>query len=165
MNHVDLESRYGSLTLRLAPAPHPDGPQSPAVAWAVRTLNQGLELSLVTPEDPDAPQTLIELFEEIDAEQRGWDGPKQWESRFGALKIVATHDQINAVILKLDLRGGIMPQWTAQAEIHLDPGRFNRVAANLKLYVEQLPDEVEDEAAASQPVGQRRSGHGIRDTG
>ena len=142
MNHVDIVSRFGLLTLRLTPVPRPDDvPPSERPAWEARLLKQGLDATIVTQEDPDEPQTLIEFMNEIYAERLGWDGKREWRSRFGALTIVADHDQINTVRLYVQLSGGVIPQWTAYAELHVDPGRFHRVAANLELFNAALADE------------------------
>ena len=45
------------------------------------------------------------------------------------------------------LRGGVVPQWTASCELHVDPCRFDRVAKNLELYGSELFGDEYDEDA------------------
>ena len=143
MEHVDIASRFGDLTLRITPVPHPwDTAQ---VAYDVQLTGVIMDASSVYWEDDDAPQTFIEFSRELADNHKGFDGDRTWESAGGALKIRADHDQINATRLFVTLTGGPIPPWSASAELHVDPFRFDRVAINLELFnAELLGGEVED---------------------
>ena len=143
MKFVDIASRFGDVTLRVTPVPHPwnDG----EVAYDVQLTGVILDASSVYVEDDDAPQTLIEFARELADNHKGFDGERIWESAGGALKIRADHDQINATRLYVTLTGGPVPPWSASAELHVDPFRFDRVAINLELFRDELlAGEVED---------------------
>lgn len=143
MKHIDITSRFGDVTLRITPVPHPwDESQ---VAYDVQLTGVILDASNVYMEDDDAPQTLTEFSRELADNHKGFDGERVWESAGAALKIRAEHDQINATRLYVTLTGGPVPPWSASAELHVDPYRFDRVAINLELFRgELLAGEVED---------------------
>lgn len=143
MKFVDIASRFGDVTLRVTPVPHPwnDG----QAAYDVQLTGVNLDASNVFVEDDDAPQTLIEFCRELADNHKGFDGERLWESAGAALKIRADHDQVNATRLYVTLTGGPVPSWSAYAELHVDPFRFDRVATNLELFRnELLAGEVEN---------------------
>lgn len=146
MRFVDIASRFGDVTLRVTPVPHPWNDAE--VAYDVQLTGVVLDASDVYVEDGDAPQTLIEFCRELADDHKGFDGERLWESAGGALRIRADHDQVNATRLYVTLTGGPTPQWSAYAELHVDPFRFDRVAINLGLFGDELlAGEVEDPTA------------------
>jgi hypothetical protein len=155
MKHVDIESRFGDVTLRIAPVPHPW--ESSQVAYDVQLTGVILDASDVYVEDNEAPQTLIEFCRGLADDHKGFDGERVWASAGGALKIRADHDQINATRLYVTLTGGPVPPWSAYAELHVDPFRFDRVAINLELFgKELLAGEVEDPTAEPDRIDPRK---------
>jgi hypothetical protein len=146
MKHIDIASRFGDVTLRVTPVPHPwDDSQ---VAYDVQLTGVILDASNVYFEDAEAPQTLTEFCQALADDHKGFDGERVWNSAGEALKIRADHDQINATRLYVTLTGGPVPPWSAYAELHVDPYRFDRVAKNLVLFSgELLAGEVEDPTA------------------
>lgn len=136
MKHIDIASRFGDVTLRITPVAHPwDESQ---VAYDVQLTGVILDASNVYWEDADAPQTLVEFTRGLADDHKGFDGERTWESAGGALRIRAEHDQINATRVYATLTGGPVPPWSASAELHVDPFRFDRVAINLELFAKEL---------------------------
>lgn len=155
MKYVDITSRFGDVTLRLTPVPHPWNDSH--VAYDVQLTGVILDASDVYVEADGAPQTLIEFCRELADNHKGFDGERNWESAGGALKIRADHDQINATRLYVTLTGGPVPPWSANAELHVDPFRFDRVAINLELFgAELLAGEVEDPTAEPPRIDPRQ---------
>lgn len=144
MKYVDIESRFGDVTLRVTPVPHPWDPEADRPGWDVQLTGHDLDASGVYVEDDEAPQTLVEFCRELADEHKGFDGEKRWESAGGELEIRADHDQVNTTRLYVTLAGGPPPRWSASAELHVDPLRFDRVYKNLELYGDEvLSGEVE----------------------
>jgi hypothetical protein len=157
MKYVDIASRFGDVTLRVTPVPHPWDTAATRPAYDVQLTAPTLDASSVAIEDDDAPQTLIEFCRELADDHKGFDFDRHWESLGGDLKIRADHDQINAIRLYVTLSGGVVPRWTAYAEMHVDPGRFDRVAINLGLFGDELINgEVEDPNAEPERIDPRR---------
>jgi len=159
MRHIDIASRFGDVTLRVTPVPHPwdDG----QVAYDVALTAVILDASDVYLEDAEAPQTLTEFCRGLADDHRGFDGEREWSSAGAALTIRADHDQINATRLYVTLTGGPTPPWSASAELHVDPYRFDRVATNLVLFSgELLAGEVEDPTAEPERIDPRQRARG-----
>jgi hypothetical protein len=157
MKYVDIASRFGDVTLRVTPVAHPWDTAAARPAFDVQLTAPNLDVSVVAIEDDEAPQTLIAFCRELADEHKGFDYDKRWESLGGDLKIRADHDQINATRLYVTLSGGVVPRWTASAELHVDPLRFDRVAINLGLFGDALiAGEVEDPHAEPQRIDPRQ---------
>ena len=159
MKYIDIASRFGDVTLRITPVPHPWDERQ--VAYDVQLTGVVLDASSVYWEDGEAPQTLTEFCRGLADDHKGFDGERSWESAGGALKIRADHDQINATRLYVTLTGGPVPPWTASAELHVDPFRCDRVAINLDLFArELLAGEVEDPTAEPPRIDPRERARG-----
>lgn len=155
MKHVDIESRFGDVILRITPVPHPWNEGQ--VAYDVQLTGVLLDASNVYMEADDAPQTLVEFCRGLAEDHKGFDGERVWESAGGALKIRADHDQINAIRLYVTLTGGPVPPWSASAELHVDPFRFDQVHRNLELFdSELLAGQVEDPNAEPPRIDPRK---------
>lgn len=155
MKYVDIASRFGDVTLRVTPVAHPW--DETKFAYDVQLTGVALDASNVYMEADDAPQTLVEFCRGLADDHKGFDGERVWESAGGALKIRADHDQINATRLYVTLTGGPVPPWSAYAELHVDPFRFDRVAINLDLFAEELlAGEVEDPSAEPPRIDPRK---------
>ncbi len=74
----------------------------------------------------------IDLFEAIAREWRGWQGPKQWESLEGELKLTATMDRTGHVSVQVELRRG--GAWELRAWIVLEAGQLDAIAAQLRRF-------------------------------
>ncbi len=145
MKFVDIVSRFGDTTLRITPMRHPWDQETTQPAWDIQLTGPELDVSGRYVEDSESEQTLIEYCEELAAEHKGWDGEKTWQSAGGDITLSANHDQVNTTRMTATLRGGVVPQWTASCELHVDPYRFDRVAKNLVLYGEELFGDEYDE--------------------
>jgi hypothetical protein len=131
---VDIVSRFGEVTLRLTPVRHPWDTSTEKPAYDMQLTGPDLDCSSVYVENTEAPQTLIEFFEELVAEHKGWDGEKRWASAGEDVTLVASHDQINTTRLDVTMTGGVTPRWRVFSEIHVDPFRFDQVAKNLTYF-------------------------------
>ncbi|HVL30976.1 MAG TPA: DUF6228 family protein [Solirubrobacteraceae bacterium] len=150
-----LQARYGGARLELTPVRHPHDPQSAQrPTWRARVTGRsfegaavagqplqsdaaaaiGMQAEMICPESPWEDQSLHEFFDELYADHRGWDGERSWRSQLEHLTLVAVHDQINTVHLRVELRGIADPPWLAAVTLPLDPGVFHRIAANAKLF-------------------------------
>jgi hypothetical protein len=169
MNYVDIVSRVGDVTLRVTPIRQPWDTETTQPAYDMQvTAPPDLDASGIFVEDDESPQTLTGFFRELADDHKGWDGDKHWQSLGADLKIRADHDQLNTTRLYVTLTGGVVPQWTLYAELHVDPGRFDRVSLNLELYGERLfgedydpdgePVRIDPRQAAREPI--RRIGSG-----
>ena len=138
---IVLESaRISSGRLELRPVDHPREPDSAErPTWNASLTAANLSATIVAPEGDEEERTLAEFFDWIYEDRHGWDGERSWKSEFGGeLSMTCVHDQINTVRLRIELRGGVVPQWTATAELHMDPGRFHRLGANAALYFDRF---------------------------
>ena len=155
MKYVDIASRFGDVTLRLTPVPHPWSETQ--AAYDVQLTGVILDASNVYMEADDAPKTLAEFCRGLADDHTGFDGERRWESAGAALALRADHDQINATRLHVTLTGGPVPPWSASAELHVDPFRFDRVAINLELFgAELLAGEIEDPTAEPPRIDPRK---------
>jgi hypothetical protein len=150
-----LEARYGGGRLELTPVPHPHDPEGAGrPTWRARLTGRsfegaavaghrlqtqaaagvGLQAEMICPESPYEEQSLHEFFDDLYAERQGWDGERAWRSQLEHLVLVAEHDHINTVKLRIELRGIADPPWLASLTLPLDPGVFHRIGANAKLF-------------------------------
>jgi hypothetical protein len=166
-----LDARYGGGRLELTPVPHPHDPdKAERPTWlaklsgrgsegakvagtflgADKAVPPGLVAEMVCPESPYEDQLLHEFFDELYDNRMGWDGQRTWVSHFEHLRLVAEHDQVNTVGLRIELRGIADPPWLASLTLPLDPGVFHRLAANAKLFGEaSLAEGAGDDSSAS----------------
>jgi len=150
-----LEARYGGGRLELTPVRHPHDPEgAERPTWHAKlngrgfegaamagnrrvdeaAANPGLVAEMVCPESPWEDQLLHEYLDELHAERQGWDGERTWQSQYEHLTLIAEHDHVNTISLRVELRGIADPQWLASLTLPLDPGVFHRIGANAKLF-------------------------------
>lgn len=166
-NTLVLKARFGGSEVRLTPVPHPHDPKFERPTWRVRLVGRGFEgaanagqrlgheidvddglvAEMVCPESPWEDQLLHEFFDELYADRQGWDGERRWVSQLDRLTLVVEHDQINTATLRAELRGLADPPWMASVTLPLDPGVFHRIAANAKLFGDQVLDGASAENA------------------
>jgi hypothetical protein len=142
MNDLTLvleSARISSGRLELTPVAHPREPESAERAtWHASLTADGLAVTIVAREGNEQERTLAEFFDWIFEGRQGWDGEREWQSAYGALRMTCVHDQINTVKMRVALRGSAFPQWTVVAELHMDPGRFHRIGANARLFFDRF---------------------------
>jgi hypothetical protein len=157
-----LDARYGGGRLELTPVPHPHDPgKAERPTWLAKLTGRGSEgakvagtflgadkavppglvAEMVCPESPYEDQLLHEYFDDLYENRMGWDGERTWVSHFEHLTLIAEHDQVNTVNLRIELRGIADPPWLASLTLPLDPGVFHRLAANAKLFGDAAVDE------------------------
>jgi hypothetical protein len=151
MNDLTLvleSARISSGRLELTPVAHPSEPESvERASWHANLTADGLAVTIVAPESDEQKRTLAEFFDWIFEGRQGWDGEREWQSAHGALRMICAHDQINTVKMRVQLRGGVYPQWTVLAELHMDPGRFHRIGANAQLFFDRFRGVALEESA------------------
>ena len=170
-NTLALEARYGGGRLELTPVAHPHDPgKSERPTWLAKLTGRGFEgtkvagnfqgaeqavapglvAEMVCPESPWEDQQLHEYFDELYEHRSGWDGERSWTSQWEHLTFVASHDHVNTVSLRVELRGIADPPWLASVTLPLDPGVFHRIGANAKLFGDaSLGEASTDESSAS----------------
>jgi hypothetical protein len=150
-----LDARYGGGRLELTPVAHPHDPdKAERPTWLAKLTGRGSEgakvagtflgadkavppglvAEMVCPESPYEDQLLHEYFDDLYENRMGWDGQRTWVSHFEHLTLIAEHDQVNTVNLRIELRGIADPPWLASLTLPLDPGVFHRLAANAQLF-------------------------------
>ena len=79
---------------------------------------------------------LIEFFDRLAEDWRGFTGERTFTSLEGDLALAARHD--GHVQLRVTLRQSTLPDgWTAEAHVRLDPGeQLSRVVEDLRLALE-----------------------------
>jgi hypothetical protein len=154
-NTLVLDARYGGGRLELTPVAHPHEPsKAERPTWLAKLTGRGFEgakvagmfqgadkvvphglvAEMVCPESPWEDQLLHEYFDELYEHREGWDGQRTWTSQWEHLSLVAEHDRVNTVNLRIELRGIADPPWLASVTLPLDPGVFHRIGANAKLF-------------------------------
>jgi hypothetical protein len=168
-----LDARYGGGRLELTPVPHPhDRDKADRPTWLAKLIGRGAEgakvagtflgadkevppglvAEMVCPESPYEDVLLHEYFDDLYEHRMGWDGQRTWVSHFEHLTLVAEHDQVNTVNLRIELRGIAAPPWLASLTLPLDPGVFHRLGANAKLFGDaSLAEGTSGESPASAP--------------
>jgi hypothetical protein len=169
-NTLILDARYGGGRLELTPVPHPHDPgKADRPTWlakltgrgaegakvagtflgAEKVVSPGLVAEMVCPESPYEDQLLHEYFDDLYEHRTGWDGERTWVSHFEHLTLIAGHDQVNTVGLRIELRGIADPPWLASLTLPLDPGVFHRIGANAKLFGDASLGDEESSASTA----------------
>ncbi|TLM80806.1 DUF6228 family protein [Pseudarthrobacter sp. NamE5] len=71
--------------------------------------------------DFDRWSRLLSFFEELEADWRGWDGHRRFDSLEGDFRLAAQHDGHIRFFVELDAFELLEP-WSAKGEFVLDPG-------------------------------------------
>jgi hypothetical protein len=98
-------------------------------------------------------ELLINLFESIAVDWRGWEGKRHWAAIEGDLDITATHDRlghirIDVVILNNDLEDN----WKVDAPIFLDAGSVDPLAAKVRMFFAQKTMTEHGEGGKASPA-------------
>jgi hypothetical protein len=163
-----IEARYGGGRLELTPIAHPHDTAAERPTWQARLMGRGFEgaalagnrrldeaaampglvAEMVCPESPWEDELLHEYFARLYEERMGWDGELTWVGQHEHLRFVATHDHVNTVSLRIELRGIADPSWLASATLPVDPGLFLQVSRNAKLFADRLREQQPDAETA-----------------
>jgi Family of unknown function (DUF6228) len=128
MESVVLASRTG-IRLELAPTEHPHPEVHDGLpAWQARLTGAGLDATHIAPEAGWEQQSLADYLSALDADWRGWDGERTWQSMEQELHLAATHDKRNTVVVRVTMEDGAPPRWRCESELELDPGAFRAAA-------------------------------------
>lgn len=77
------------------------------------------------------PSKLVNFFDDLASNWRGWDGRRAWTDVEHDLSLVATHDQLGHVVLWVTLGKFVAPEaetWLVRAPLELEAGDLERVA-------------------------------------
>ena len=77
---------------------------------------------------------LAELFGELAADWRGWDGQKAWRSLEGELQLTATADRAGHVTLLTRLREGAPPLWSVELTLVVEAGQLEQIAREARAF-------------------------------
>jgi hypothetical protein len=75
---------------------------------------------------------LSNLFDDMAANWRGWNGPKVWDSGEGGLTLACLHDGLGHVSIKAELRQHSGSGWVVQTTIPVDAGQLDALAADVR---------------------------------
>lgn len=78
---------------------------------------------------------LPEFFDDLAFNWRGWTGPKHWNDDEGCVSMSATHDGKGLVVLHVEVQSQAHQgpgEWTATAEVAIEPGSLDRLANDLR---------------------------------
>jgi hypothetical protein len=148
MGSLVLPSRYDSVVLELTPTKHPfDGDFAVVPTWEAKLTGFDLEVSRVCPEAEEESSSLAEFFEQLFEDRLGWEDERTWESQEGRMRLNVTHDGVNTVRVDVTLEGGgIEPRWRVTGQLFTDPGIFQQLSANARLFGDaSLPQQEESQ--------------------
>lgn len=72
---------------------------------------------------------LGDFFGGLAADWRGWPGTREWSALEGELQLMARTDRTGHTYLRVQLRDGAPAHWTVEAELVLEAGQLERIAA------------------------------------
>jgi Family of unknown function (DUF6228) len=123
MDSLVLTDRSGGQRLELTRVPRPypnDGVKLPS--WKVRLVGQALEAVVNFSEEPWQPESLAGFLSKLAPAWRGWEGEWIWDSAESEMRITATHNGTNTVLLRVSLRSDPLARWSTSADLEFDPG-------------------------------------------
>ena len=86
-------------------------------------------------ENPTFGQPPTQLFEELAANWKGWEGVNTWLAIEGELELKATSDRLGHVTLGVAMSPyAHAGQWSAQAAVAVEAGQLVRLATEAKLF-------------------------------
>jgi hypothetical protein len=78
------------------------------------------------------PERLVQFFDDLAVDWRGWDGRRAWTSVEHDLSLAATHDGLGHVLLWVTLGSVVAPPtdtWLVRVPLQFEAGALDRVAA------------------------------------
>ncbi|WP_141491487.1 DUF6228 family protein [Longimonas halophila] len=82
------------------------------------------------------PESLVDLFEQMNEEYRGWDGAKTWKSIEGQMALSCTSDRSGHAFVEVVLRPDLRPdRWEVNSRLRIDAGQHDRIAKRLARWV------------------------------
>lgn len=79
---------------------------------------------------------LIEFFEAMKKDWRGWDGVREWSSAEGEFAISATSDWLGHVLLQVAFKP-VYPSWSVNVRLTLDVSQIDSLPQHLRLFFQQ----------------------------
>lgn len=78
---------------------------------------------------------LVQLFECIAANWKGWDGEKKWSSIESDLMLTATSDNLGHITLEVAIfKNHPDNDWNISAPVHLDAGSLDKIAKDVATF-------------------------------
>jgi hypothetical protein len=86
---------------------------------------------------PEIGGDLADFFRVLEADWKGWDGPREWSTPESDFRLTCWHDRIGHVSVRVDLgrdpvREWPHAQWKVTAIVIVDPGALSVIAMELR---------------------------------
>lgn len=95
----------------------------------VRLVGLGLDVTTsVYAVNGDGFDGLVEFFNGMERDWRGWDGVREWKALEGELELSATHDG-GHLRFEVRVRDSIRALWTVETSLSIEPGEQLAAAA------------------------------------
>jgi hypothetical protein len=131
MDAVVFASRTG-VRLELVSAPDADPGHATLPARKARLVGAGVDASVRCPEAAWEPRSLADFLAALAQDWKGWEGERVWQSAEVEMRLTARHEKANTVIVEVVMEDGAPPRWRCEAELELDPGAFQQLAADAR---------------------------------
>lgn len=129
--------REGHAIVTIGPPSAPAGPDY--LVCAVTVIGPGVraESSLEFAQDWGRGwQGLVDYFEVLAADWRGWDGARTWSDDHANVVLTAGHDRVGTVTLTVELKPqsglGWADSWSLTIVVETDPGSLSEIADQLR---------------------------------
>jgi hypothetical protein len=88
-------------------------------------------------------ELLVDLFESIARDWRGWDGKRRWSSIEGELNVAASTTKTGNVTLSVELvHSGGVDEWRLIVPIFTEAGQLERIAREVASFFRGWPGQV-----------------------
>ena len=90
-------------------------------------------------------QSLVDFFDRLALDWRGWDGPRTWLSS-DDVQLVCWHDRIGHVTVQVvelgddPVHAWHEPRWKVSAQVIVDPGALEAVSVSMHHLFEEEPE-------------------------
>jgi len=109
------------------PASRGDGLDSFTATFSSRGINAAVVV------DADImSEELADLFDDLEANWRGWSGEKAWESIEHDLRLSCTHDGLGHVKIKVEMQAYTLADWSVMAYTIVEAGQLTKLAKDLR---------------------------------
>jgi hypothetical protein len=84
----------------------------------------------------DSPHDLVDFFEDLAANWKGWEGVKSWTSIEEDFALSCMSDKPGHVAMRVTLKSGLFEDdWCVKATIYMDAGRLGAIASSVRQFL------------------------------